>query len=262
MYGKLFASMYDGSLYGNWKALVTFQQLVILANRDGVVDMTPHALAARTGIPLDIVQAGIEALESPDPFSRTPDNEGRRIERLDDHRPWGWVITNYAKYRDMVRAEEKRAADRDRLAAKRATARDKPRHVADSGQMSLSVANVAQVEVEVEVDAKKTMATSSPGREQVLLDRFQSFWALYPRKVKKPSAQKAFLRLRPTQAELERITAGVQRWLTTSQWRKDRGQFIPHPATFLNDRMWEDEACGGYVIAHGNFTEECPGGRL
>ena len=46
MYGKLFASMFDGSLRATapWQALVTFQQLIILCDREGVVDMTTTAI--------------------------------------------------------------------------------------------------------------------------------------------------------------------------------------------------------------------------
>lgn len=123
-FGKLFASMYDGTLYGRWQALVTFQQLIILCDADGVVDMTPHAIAARTSIPLEIITQGIGELESPDPYSRTPDFDGRRLERLDEHRPWGWRIVNYLKYRDSRDLEAKRRADRERVAAKRAQAKN------------------------------------------------------------------------------------------------------------------------------------------
>src|SRR5690348_6603342 len=101
MYGKLFAQMYDGTLgtKGPWQALVTFQQLIILADKAGVVDMTPDALARRTTIPLDIITVGITELLKPDPDSRTPDEEGRRIVTLAADREWGWRIVNYEKYR-------------------------------------------------------------------------------------------------------------------------------------------------------------------
>ena len=55
MYGKLFESMFDGTLANNWEALVVFQQMVILCDADGRVDMTPMALHRRTGIPLEII---------------------------------------------------------------------------------------------------------------------------------------------------------------------------------------------------------------
>lgn len=110
MYGKLFAQMFEGTLAtkGPWEALITFQQLIVLADRNGVVDMTPEAISRRTTIPLPIIQKGIRALERPDPQSRTPDEGGRRIVRLSKERPWGWRIVNYAKYRNLRSQEERR----------------------------------------------------------------------------------------------------------------------------------------------------------
>jgi hypothetical protein len=108
MYGKIFAQMYDGSLYGQWQALVTFQQLIVLSDPVGVVDMTPQAIAARTSIPLEIIRQGIADLEEPDPNSRTPDEDGRRIIRLSDHRTWGWRIVNHGHYRKLRSQEERR----------------------------------------------------------------------------------------------------------------------------------------------------------
>lgn len=114
MYGKLFAQMYDGTLVGDWKALVTFQQMIVLCDSDGVVDMTPMALSNRTGIPLEVIEHGIKALEEPDQYSRTPDCEGRRITRLDDHRNWGWSIVNHEKYKALRAQEEVREQNRIR----------------------------------------------------------------------------------------------------------------------------------------------------
>lgn len=170
MYGKLFASMFDGSLYGNWQAIVTFQQMIILCGPDGVIDVTPQALAARTSIPLDIIQEGLRVLEAPDQYSRTPDHDGRRIERLDDHRPWGWRIVNYRKYRMMVSAEEKREADRVRIAEKRKNERDGARQIAtksDKTRLSQVVAEVAQAEAEAEAEVLKERERGTCNAESV-----------------------------------------------------------------------------------------------
>lgn len=115
MYGKLFAQMYDGTLAtkGPWQALVTFQQLVILADPDGIVDMTVESVARRTTIPLDIIEVGIRALEEPDPASRTPAEDGRRVVRLSDSRPWGWRIVNYGFYRNIRNEVERRNKRRE-----------------------------------------------------------------------------------------------------------------------------------------------------
>lgn len=119
MYGKIFSSIYDGTLYGQWEAIVTFQQMIVLADSVGVVDMTPPALSARTSIPLEIIATGLKTLAQPDPYSRTPDNEGRRIELIDETRPWGWRIINYEYYRSLASREDKREKDRLRIAEKR-----------------------------------------------------------------------------------------------------------------------------------------------
>jgi len=109
VYGKLFKQMYEGSLAAaGWQAIVTLQQLVILADKYGTVDMTPEAIARLTTIPLEHVRVGLAALEQPDPESRTPDEDGRRIVRLSAGRVWGWRIVNYEHYRTIRSAEERR----------------------------------------------------------------------------------------------------------------------------------------------------------
>lgn len=106
--------MYDGTLYGHWQAIVCFQQMIVLCDADGVVDMTPQAMAARTSIPLEIIQKGLEILEQSDPYTRTPGEDGKRITRLDDHRPWGWKIVNHAHYKYLVDTETVKAQNRER----------------------------------------------------------------------------------------------------------------------------------------------------
>lgn len=172
MYGKIFSSMYDGSLYGQWEAIVTFQQMIVLSDAEGFVDMTPQALAARTSIPLEIINKGIELLSAPDKYSRSPDCDGRRIELVDVKRPWGWRIVNYPIYRRMASADEKRESDRLRIAEKRRAERgergtfheeqtdEKSQGVAGSREASCEVANVAYAEAEAE--AKKNTLAAKP----------------------------------------------------------------------------------------------------
>jgi hypothetical protein len=92
MYAKVFSQIYDGTLVtkGPWQALVTFQQMLVLADQDGAVDMTAIAISRRTTIPLDIIEMGIAELMKPDPESRTPDQGGRRIIHLCEGRRVSW----------------------------------------------------------------------------------------------------------------------------------------------------------------------------
>ena len=116
MYVKVFAQIFDSSIADDFHLRHFFMDLLVLADPNGVVDMTPSAIAARTRIPLESVTAMIATLEQPDPESRTPDADGRRIERLDEHRTWGWLIINYNRFREIVNEEQRREKTRDRVA--------------------------------------------------------------------------------------------------------------------------------------------------
>jgi hypothetical protein len=70
---------------------------------------------------------------------------------------------------------------------------------------------------------------------------FARFWQAYPRKVSKVSARKAFEKLKPDNTLATVILLAVEQQARSPQWRRDGGQFIPHPATWLNQRRWEDE---------------------
>ena len=73
---------------------------------------------------------------------------------------------------------------------------------------------------------------------------FDRFWNAYPRKVGKPAALRAWRSLLKTDADPQTphsLMTGLERWKQTEQWQKEGGRFIPHPATFLNQRRWEDE---------------------
>jgi hypothetical protein len=113
--------MYDGSLatVGPWEAIVTFQQLLILADRFGDVDMTPEVIARTTTVPVEIIRKGLAALVLPDPESRSGEAEGRRIELINPGRSWGWRIVNYARYAELRSAEDRRAYKRQWIRQKR-----------------------------------------------------------------------------------------------------------------------------------------------
>lgn len=90
--------------------------MLVLADQNGVVDMTPTAIAAMTRIPIEKVRYQLDQLSLPDSESRTPDHDGRRIALLDEHRTWGWQIINYEKFRKTASEEQRREATRIRVA--------------------------------------------------------------------------------------------------------------------------------------------------
>ena len=69
---------------------------------------------------------------------------------------------------------------------------------------------------------------------------FLIFWECCPLKAKKPKALTAFLKLKPDRSLLDRMLEAIELQKRTRAWRKNNGQFIPHPATWLSNRQWED----------------------
>ena len=82
---------------------------------------------------------------------------------------------------------------------------------------------------------------------------FEKFWSAYPRKEGKQKARAAFEKVG---VSLDIILEAVEQQKKTAQWRKDNGQFIPHPATWLNGKRWEDQINSGVDRIEGRKLDE------
>lgn len=71
--------------------------------------------------------------------------------------------------------------------------------------------------------------------------RFEQFWAVYPRNVGKGAAHKAWMKIKPTTELFNKIMSSVENAKKSKQWQKDNGQYVPNPATWLNQGRWDDE---------------------
>lgn len=71
---------------------------------------------------------------------------------------------------------------------------------------------------------------------------FDRFWSAYPRKVGKPRAQFLFKRIAEKEPEtVETILKAVELYKADIKKRKVEDIYVLHPATFLNQRRWEDD---------------------
>lgn len=123
------------------------------------------------------------------------------------------------------------AADRKRRQRERDKEREFERH-----ETSRSVTPDKDTDTDTEgkpSDANNASAASPAG--------FAEFWSAYPRKVGKGAAEKAFRKAKIGKTLLPNVLKAIERARATEQWRKDGGQFIPHPATWLNQVRWEDD---------------------
>lgn len=69
-------------------------------------------------------------------------------------------------------------------------------------------------------------------------DKFPEFWAVYPKKKARDKAAAAFAKVTEP---VEVLIAAVKRAKESDDWQKDRGKYIPHAATWLNGKRWQDE---------------------
>lgn len=72
-------------------------------------------------------------------------------------------------------------------------------------------------------------------------DGFEQFWDVYPRRVAKKDAQKAWKKVDGA-SHLHAILAALEWQCRQLSWLKDAGAYIPHPASYLNAARWTDEA--------------------
>lgn len=91
-------------------------------------------------------------------------------------------------------------------------------------------------------NAKIPRRVCSPSASESADDGFATFWKQYPKKVAKPQALKAWKKINPAGHILADLIAALEKQKASADWLKDAGQFIPHPATWINGRRWEDEA--------------------
>lgn len=86
-----------------------------------------------------------------------------------------------------------------------------------------------------------------PTPEPELSIEFSDFWGMYPRRVAKKDARKAWDKITPKLHN--QILTALFEW---SRIWKDRGEieYIPYPASWLNGERWEDE----YPPHHRPYT--------
>lgn len=75
--------------------------------------------------------------------------------------------------------------------------------------------------------------------KEIYTPEFLEFWSTYPKKESKPTAAMSFYKL--PKETLSAIVAALSWQCKQEQWTKEGGKYIPMPATYLNQRRWEDQ---------------------
>lgn len=111
-------------------------------------------------------------------------------------------------------------------------------------------------ETEVKIEQKELELDRPEADRSRSLNGFDLFWSAYPRKIAKAAARKAWEKTKGSRPELNTLLVALATQKCSAAWTRDGGQFIPHPATWLNAGRWDDE-----VQVGGVPTSETPSQR-
>jgi len=221
-YTKLWSSLLDSSVWGEPDHVrLCWITMLAMKNEHGYVGASIDGIARRAVVSLEQAEDAIATLEAPDERSRSSEHDGRRIERVDR----GWQVLNHDYFRALNDKEERRRYERERKRRQRDTAG----HVRDLSRVSTHADADADIEAPI---ASLRSAPSSKADES-----FGIWWALYPKKVGKQAAVKAWKKLKPSPDLAEEIAAAAKSFAAAVR----QPQFIPNPATWLNEGRWYDD---------------------
>ncbi len=240
-YTKLFSSIVTSTIWvAPDRTRIVWITMLALADRHGEVMASLPGLARVAGVPVEDCEIAIAAFLAPDPYSRTPDDEGRRIEKIEG----GWALINHAKYRDMASREDSKNAaalrqKRHRAKKERnATVTDSNASVTPSNATVTETLHIADAEAEAEIIHQSIKPSATPTNDAIDAD---AIYSLYPRKEGKASAIKAIraaLKTKSAEFLLEAVAAYAA---AVALWPAPDRQFIPHPATWFNRGSYDDD---------------------
>lgn len=99
------------------------------------------------------------------------------------------------------------------------------------------------IEKDIDIESDKDKETKKDIEQE-----FESLWALYPRKVGKDKARKAYHKERKGNPGLyQTVEAGIKAYIAYIDKKKVEPQYIKHGSTWFNQKGWEDD----YTVTGG-----------
>ena len=215
-YGKIFGSMFTGSMLGAGPVVFALISYVIAhVGRDSRLEINPDLLAAMIGCDVKDVESALVYLTSPDPKSRSEVEEGRRLLYEEG---FTYFVVNYKEYREKVSKAQN--------AVRQQVYRDKQK----------------ATEGPKKAPAKKKTNTAAD-----YTDAFNAFWEQTWRRGNKKAAFAAWEAIEDE--DMNAIVAAACSWRVAFARRE--GGYVPHVSTWLNARGWEDDLDAELAKAKG-----------
>jgi len=173
-YTKLFSSIITSSVWSeDDKTRIMWITMLAICDAAGHVDGAVPGLADVARMSIPDAEAAILKLESPDPYSRTPDNDGRRIRK----EIGGWRILNHGLFRERLseddRREYKRRWDRENRPSGHARSRPQPDNSPTQSDNSPTQSDTVRFKPD-RSDTRQTTDTDTNDKPTSSLDRWSS----------------------------------------------------------------------------------------
>lgn len=239
---KLFQTMGMSSVWAeDYETRLVWITLLFSADKNGIIEASPIGIAHVARVPLDKCLLALDKFTSPDPYSKDPEHEGRRLERTSQ----GYRLLNYTKYRDKGRGEDRLEYFKERREKTKPTvSEDTNRTVSHTPHNFALKAPIAEAEAEEkkEKDIKPKLRFD-----------LEAIYSSYPRKTGKAEGMDKLKKLIRTQTAYDRVLAGVQKFAASPQGTGDKA-YIPHFSTWVNGKRWEDYETQEHTCIIGRET--------
>jgi hypothetical protein len=216
-----------------FRILIYLMCLARESDEPGLIKLTPTEIAWRVRRPIEEVEDTIKICQ-----------QGAKpiIKLVDD----GMILVKFLE-RQYEKPSDTPQATRERKQKQR----DKEKCHADvTPSHAIDTDTDTDQDTDKEVDQKKDLG-EQPTRAKTLNQSFDEFWKVYPKKRSKGQAEKTWSKIKPDEQLLTVIIDALKRAKTSVEWTKEGGNFIPHPATWLNAKGWEDEYQAGGQVPEG-----------
>ena len=169
---------------------IVWLTLLAMVDKNGEVQASIPGLANIARVPVDSCRTALSKFLSPDPDSRTRDDEGRRIEEIRG----GWLIINHAYYRQLATDEDRRT----KAAIRQQNSRDrKSRNAQSHALVTLPSRQIPHTDTDT--DTKKKRKKPAPSEpiifpENLRGEEFQKAWEAWKadrKDRKKPMTRRA-----------------------------------------------------------------------
>jgi hypothetical protein len=166
MYGKTFASMYRGSMYGAGINVFAVWGYIVANAYKSHIEINPTEIANVLGGEITDVEEALDFLQRPDPKSRYKEHEGRRLVKEGEYQ---YFVPSWEKYNRIRTEEDRREYNRVAQQRWRANHQDKkPGRKKNRGPTATETAFVKADGDGNHADADKLLEPVSPTLSQDL----------------------------------------------------------------------------------------------